>query len=207
MLQESQGPLVDDIDLIQTLQSSRETGEEVKLTIETNKNTLKKNALARENYRYIGYIASILYFAIYDLYKIDHMYQFSLEGFISLFKKAVEKHKDSKSGLGDGIKERINVIDAKLRKKAYKYACRGIFQKDKLLLSLQLAAKLAPIDEENIKKQQKEDDPRKRGKAAAKKKDDDDEDDDGKKGKEKAKDYFKECFPAEWDFFVRGGVV
>lgn len=207
MLQDSTGPLVDDLDLIQTLQSSRETEEEVKLTIDTNKNTLKKNALARENYRYIGYIASILYFAIYDLSKIDHMYQFSLESFINLFKKAVEKHKDSKSGLGDGIKERINVIDAKLRRKVYKYACRGIFQKDKLLLSLQLAAKLAPIDEENLKKQQKDDDPRKRGKAAALQKKDDDDDDDGKTTKAKAKDYFKECFPAEWDFFVQGGVV
>jgi len=207
MLQESKGPLVDDIELINTLQSSRETEEEVKVQIETNKNTLKKNALARENYRYIGYIASILYFAIYDLSKINHMYQFSLESFKNLFKKSVEKHKDSKTGLGDGIKERINVIDTKLRKKVYKFACRGIFQKDKLLLSLQLAAKLAPIDEENTKKSQKEEDPRKRGKVQSRKREDEDGDEDEKKNKEKAKDYFKECFPSEWDFFIRGGVV
>ena len=136
MLNESPGPLVDDVELISTLQTSRETEEEVKTTIDTNKTTLRKNAAARENYRYVGYIASILYFAIYSLANIDHMYQFSLEGFTNLFKEVIIDNKDSKTGLGDGIKERIGVIDIELRKKVYQYACRGIFQKDKLLLSL-----------------------------------------------------------------------
>merc|ERR1712224_793365 len=170
VLIESTGPLVDDTELIQTLQTSRETEEEVKVTIDTNKTTLRKNAAARENYRYVGYIASILYFAIYDLAKIDHMYQFSLESFTNLFKEVIVENKDSKTGLGDGIKERINVIDVELRKKVYQYACRGIFQKDKLLLSLQLAAKLAPIGEENRKKQQKEKKKKKRGQKKKKKK-------------------------------------
>ena len=138
------------MELISTLQNSRETEEETKVLIESNKTLRQRNNLARESFRYVGYIASILYFAIYDLNKINIMYQFSLESYIGHFKAIIEKW-NTKTGIGDGPKERIKVIDQKLRRRIYKFCCTGIFERDKLLLSLQLAAKLAPIDEERAK--------------------------------------------------------
>lgn len=57
-------PLVDDLELIETLEISKEKEDEIKMTIDVNKATMKKNLNARENYRYIGFVVSLLFFAI-----------------------------------------------------------------------------------------------------------------------------------------------
>lgn len=44
MLQEERGmPLVDDVELIETLEISKDKEEEIKITIDVNKQTMKKN--------------------------------------------------------------------------------------------------------------------------------------------------------------------
>lgn len=59
MLQEDRGmPLVDDIELIETLEISKEKEDEIKITIDVNKATMKKNQISRENYRYVGFVVS-----------------------------------------------------------------------------------------------------------------------------------------------------
>jgi len=56
--------LVDDVELIETLEISWEKEEEIKQTVEINKINMKKSLNSRENYRYIGKVVSILYFSI-----------------------------------------------------------------------------------------------------------------------------------------------
>ena len=217
LLQESDGDMVEDRNLINTLKISRETEERMNVSIASSRTTLEKNRLARESYRPLGYIGSILYFTIYHLNKIDSMYQFSLESYLDLFRKVVseKKKKEDKSfgGGAEAVKEKIEAIDDGLRKAVYDYACRGIFEKDKLLLSLQMCVNLSEYDEKN-KKEKGEEDPNKAKtrKGKKNKKEEEKEGVDGAEGAEnkdgvKEADYFKEYFRDEWSFFLKGGVV
>ena len=210
LLQESQTDMIDDVHLIETLKSSREIEERMVISISTSKQNLEKNRIARDNYRPLGYIGSILYFTIYSLNMIDHMYQFSLESFVDLFKKVVSEKKEDKSfgGASEVIKEKIEAIDEGLRKEVYDYTCRGIFEKDKLLLSLQMCVNLAEYDEKNKKEKGEDEEKTKKGKRGKKRKEEEvKEGEEEKEGEQKEVDYFKTHFRSEYNFFLKGGVV
>lgn len=90
MLQESKGNLLEDVALIDTLQVSKEKSDEVKQTLEQAEIILKKVDDTREVYRNCGRKASILYFVLNDLNKIDPMYQFSLDWYKQLFDRSIK---------------------------------------------------------------------------------------------------------------------
>ena len=90
----------------------------------------------RETYRPCGREASILFFVLNDLAKIDPMYQFSLEWYKELFRNSIEKSKDNM------FNDRIKQIMTEHTKSVYKNACRSLFERHKLLLSLQMTVKL-----------------------------------------------------------------
>lgn len=208
-LQESDTDMVDDFALIKTLKKAREEQEKINTSISTSKTVLEKNKLARENYRPLGLVGSILYFTIYNLNKIDHMYQFSLENYLELFRRVVTEKKEEKNfgGGNEVIKEKIEAIDQSLRRAVYEYACRGIFEKDKLLLSLQMCVNLAEYDEKNRKVKQEEENKNPRNRKTKKKLQDEEGDEGENKEALKEVDYYQELFPAEWNFFLKGGVV
>jgi len=52
---------------------------------------MKRIEDAREHYRPSGRQASILFFVLSDLSKIDPMYQFSLDGYKNLYSKSIEE--------------------------------------------------------------------------------------------------------------------
>jgi dynein heavy chain len=91
MLSESKVNLLENLELIQKLQSSKDTSDEVKQALEQAEITMKKINDTREMYRSCGKQASILFFVLNDLNKIDPMYQFSLEWYKALFVKSIEE--------------------------------------------------------------------------------------------------------------------
>ena len=94
MLSESKVNLLEDVALIDTLQSSKETSDEVKQALEQAEITMKKINDTREMYRSCGRQASILFFVLNDLNKIDPMYQFSLDWYKDLFVRSIEESKE-----------------------------------------------------------------------------------------------------------------
>lgn len=74
MLQESEGNLLENVKLIDTLQESKEKSDIVKETLQQAEILLKKVDDTREVYRACGRQASILYFVLNDLNKINSMY-------------------------------------------------------------------------------------------------------------------------------------
>jgi len=70
--------LLDDVDLISTLESSKITSEEIKIKIEESTKLEEKIELTRNGYKDVSIRGSILFFVIKDLSRIDPMYQYSL---------------------------------------------------------------------------------------------------------------------------------
>jgi len=131
-LQSSGSDLLEDDTLVLVLQDSKEKSEEVKQILETSESMMKRIEDAREHYRPSGKQASILFFVLSDLSKIDPMYQFSLEGYKDLYSKSIE---DSKSNM---TPERLKNIMKHHMVSVYKVTCKSLFERHKLLLAVQM---------------------------------------------------------------------
>jgi dynein heavy chain len=65
------------------------------------------------------------------------MYQFSLDAYSSLFHLSL-----ADSPKSEALADRIKALNDYHTYAVYKYAARGLFEKDKLLLSLQMCARI-----------------------------------------------------------------
>ncbi|XP_069776188.1 dynein axonemal heavy chain 2 isoform X2 [Narcine bancroftii] len=140
LLNEATGSLLDDVQLVNTLQTSKITATEVAEQIDSSEATEVKIDAAREGYRSCAERASILFFVLNDLGKIDPMYQFSLDAYIDLFNLSIEKSKRTPK-----LQERIINLNEHHTYAVYRYTCRGLFERHKLLFSFQVCVKILEV--------------------------------------------------------------
>jgi len=141
LLAETKGSLLDDLSLIDTLQESKVISETVTEQVAVAEQTMIKIDAARENYRPAGLRSAVLYFVLNDLVAIDPMYQFALDAYVHLYTQSIEKSAEKKISVGS-IEERIEDLNQYHALAVYKYGCRALFEKHKLLLSLHLCSKV-----------------------------------------------------------------
>nr|XP_020476144.1 LOW QUALITY PROTEIN: dynein heavy chain 2, axonemal [Monopterus albus] len=137
LLNEASGSLLDDVQLVNTLQTSKVTATEVSEQLESKEQTEIKISSAREAYRPCAQRASILFFILNDMGRIDSMYQFSLDAYINLFSLSIDNSKRSHK-----LEERITSLNDYHTYAVYRYMCRGLFEVHKLLFSFQICAKI-----------------------------------------------------------------
>lgn len=85
------GSLLDDLDLLTTLQTSKSTAITVEESLLVSEDTEREIDEARQEYRGCSKRAAILFFVLNDMSLIDPMYQFSLDAYISLFNISIDK--------------------------------------------------------------------------------------------------------------------
>jgi len=69
--------------------------------------------------------------------RIDPMYQFSLDSYIELFMISIDKSQRSSK-----LEERISNLNEYHTYAVYRYTCRGLFERHKLLFSFQMCSKI-----------------------------------------------------------------
>jgi dynein heavy chain, axonemal len=137
MLSTATGSLLDNIALINTLDQSKTTWEEVNKMLVVAEDTAAKIEQASAQYRPCSIRASILFFVLNDLSRVDGMYQFSLDAYNDLFQISIRN-----SSKSDNLQERIRTLNDFHTHTVYKYTSRGLFERHKLLLSLQMCTKI-----------------------------------------------------------------
>ncbi|CAH8605767.1 unnamed protein product [Dicrocoelium dendriticum] len=137
LLNEAQGSLLDDEQLVNTLQTSKTTSTEVTEQLQIAEKTEAQIDAAREGYRPCAQRASVLFFVLNDLGRIDPMYQFALDAYIDLFNLSIDK--SPRSGK---LEDRILHLNDYHTYAVYRYTCRGLFERHKLLFSFQICVKI-----------------------------------------------------------------
>ncbi|KAG8573239.1 hypothetical protein GDO81_012334 [Engystomops pustulosus] len=133
-LSAAEGNFLGDMELVEKLESTKTTAAEIQIkVVEAKENEIKINE-AREHYRPAAARASLLYFVMSDLSKINSMYQFSLKAFNVVFHKAIARAEPS-----EDVKERVSSLTECITYSAYLYTSQGLFEKDKLTFLSQIA--------------------------------------------------------------------
>uniref|UniRef100_A0A8D0TJA1 AAA+ ATPase domain-containing protein n=1 Tax=Sus scrofa TaxID=9823 RepID=A0A8D0TJA1_PIG len=137
MLFTSEGNILDNEELIDTLQDSKITSGAIKIRLKEAESTEQMINIAREKYRPVATQGSVMYFVIASLSEIDPMYQYSLKYFKQLFNTTIET-----SVRTDDLQQRMEILLEQTLLTAYVNVSRGLFEQHKLIYSFMLCVEL-----------------------------------------------------------------
>jgi dynein heavy chain, axonemal len=130
LLFSSKGNILDDDELVETLNESKETSLVIGSRLIDTEKTEEQITLEREKYRPLATKGAVLFFVASSLAEIDSMYQVSLRYFTQLFCNVIEE---------DAIKmefdERLRYLLRRVIRAVYLNICRGLFERHKMIYS------------------------------------------------------------------------
>lgn len=133
----STGNMLDNADLIDTLDNTKVKAAEVTAKLKLAAVTAVDIELLRNGYRPAAMRGANLFFVLSDMATVCSMYQYSLSSYLDVFTYSLRK------ALPDTVlSRRLQNITGTLTKNVYDYGCIGLFERHKLLYSLQLTTKL-----------------------------------------------------------------
>ncbi|XP_039277456.1 dynein heavy chain 10, axonemal [Nilaparvata lugens] len=131
------GNMLDNVELVNTLDETKTKAEEVMSKLDLAAATAKDIEELRNRYRLVATRGAILFFVLSDLALVNSMYQYSLRSYLNVFRYSLRK------ALPDTIlQKRLRNIANTLTKNVYDFGCTGVFERHKLLLSFQMTVKL-----------------------------------------------------------------
>ena len=130
-------------ELINSLTQSKNLSIELEKKLTNTKNAEQRIIGFQANYKPVSKLSAILYFCIADLANIDNMYQFSLNWFLFIFKKALALADKSKD-----LNERVKHIILKFRELVYLGIYNSLQNKDKVLFVFLVAVRLLIYEKE-----------------------------------------------------------
>jgi len=131
------GDILSNVELIEQLEKTKITANEIQEKVKEAKITEANLNQVRESYRPVAARAALLYFLVNDLWKIDHMYQFSLNAFLVVFYKAMDLAPQD-----DDLAVRAASLIDGITYQVYAYVNRGLFVKHKLIFTTQLSLRV-----------------------------------------------------------------
>lgn len=136
-LASSSGNMLDNEELIDTLENTKSKAAEVTEKLDLAEITSTVLEETRNGYRPAAERGAHLFFVLADLAIVNTMYQYSLSAYLTVFSGSLKK------ALPDiELQKRLENILVTLTKNVYDYGCTGIFERHKLLFSFQMAVTL-----------------------------------------------------------------
>ncbi|KAL4676954.1 hypothetical protein H8957_008548 [Semnopithecus entellus] len=142
-LSAASGNFLGDTALVENLETTKHTASEIEEKVVEAKITEVKINEARENYRPAAERASLLYFILNDLNKINPIYQFSLKAFNVVFEKAIQR-----TAPASEVKQRVINLTDEITYSVYMYTARGLFERDKLIFLAQVTFQVLSMKKE-----------------------------------------------------------
>jgi len=137
LLFNSEGNILDDEVLIETLGESKITSTAIGERLIVAEKTEISISEARSKYRPVAIRSAVIYFVIADVGLIDDMYQYSLGYFKNLFTICINDSEKS-----DDLETRLATIIKFSTANIYTNIARGLFEKHKLVFSFMLCAQI-----------------------------------------------------------------
>jgi len=132
-----QGNLLDDAEILDVLNNTKATSQEVSTKLASAAETQDMIQATCEDYRAVATRGSIIYFLYTECSAINPMYQISLSQFLDLFDISMVNAEHD-----DVVKKRcLNIIED-CTYLTFSYITRGVFERHKLLYSLLLCMKI-----------------------------------------------------------------
>ncbi|KAK6632535.1 hypothetical protein RUM43_013303 [Polyplax serrata] len=129
--------ILSDVTLVENLEKTKRTAADISVKVAEAKVTSVKIDEAREQYRPVAARASLLYFVLNDLCKVNPMYQFSLKAFTIVFHKALATTEEAPN-----LKQRVaNLIEC-VTYNVFMYTNRALFEADKLIFKAQMTIQI-----------------------------------------------------------------
>ncbi|KAL4108550.1 hypothetical protein PRIC1_000265 [Phytophthora ramorum] len=132
-LSSSSGNILDNEELIATLDETKNKATEISAKLELASFTKDEITKAREVYTPVALRGSIMYFAMAALATIMKMYEISLASFLTVFHTALETAKRDVV-----LEKRLRFMVHSITEMMYDYTCTGIFERHKLMFSFQM---------------------------------------------------------------------
>ncbi|XP_031792253.1 dynein heavy chain 10, axonemal isoform X1 [Piliocolobus tephrosceles] len=133
----STGNMLDNVDLVHTLEETKSKATEVSEKLKLAEKTALDIDRLRDGYRPAARRGAILFFVLSEMALVNSMYQYSLTAFLEVFGLSLKK------SLPDSIlmKRLRNIMDT-LTFNIYNYGCTGLFERHKLLFSFNMTIKI-----------------------------------------------------------------
>eukprot|EP00736_Rhodelphis_marinus_P009344 Rmarinus@m.3249 len=136
-LANSSGNILDNEELIRTLQEAKQKAELINEKLEQAKTTSVEIEVVRNRYRPAAKRGAILFFVMSSLSTISNMYEYSLSSFLVVFNQSL-----ARSARDPHLEKRLmNIIDT-LTINVYNYVCTSLFEKHKLMFSFWMTVKV-----------------------------------------------------------------
>ena len=135
--------ILSDSSLVENLENTKKTAAEIEGKVKLAKITSEQIDTARELYRPAAARASVLYFILNDLNRINPMYQFSLKAFSVVFDCAIKK-----AIMSNEIDARVKNLIESITHQVFIYTTRGLFECDKLIFTTQMVLQILLMSEE-----------------------------------------------------------
>ncbi|KNC97013.1 uncharacterized protein SPPG_09508 [Spizellomyces punctatus DAOM BR117] len=137
LLFNSEGNILDDEELINTLNQSKVTSAAIKERVAQAEVTEREINTAREKYRPVAIRGSVLYFVVADLAGIDPMYQFSLKYFKNLFSGCILSSEKS-----EDLPTRIGILCKNATYNTFANVSRGLFEQHKMIYAFMICVEI-----------------------------------------------------------------
>ncbi|CAJ1027078.1 Dynein heavy chain, N-terminal region 2/Hydrolytic ATP binding site of dynein motor region/AAA domain (dynein-related subfamily)/Dynein heavy chain AAA lid domain/P-loop containing dynein motor region/AAA+ lid domain/P-loop containing dynein motor region D4/Microtubule-binding stalk of dynein motor/ATP-binding dynein motor region/Dynein heavy chain region D6 P-loop domain/Dynein heavy chain C-terminal domain containing protein, putative [Leishmania lindenbergi] len=138
LLASSTGNILDNEQLVSTLQEAKATSESVSDALRVAEETQRDIETARDRYRPVARRGATVYAVITELSGLNHMYQNSLDFFKQLFVLTLRQTEKQ-----DSVDQRVATLLPAVTLRSYNAICRGLFEADKLIFAALLYVHVA----------------------------------------------------------------